>query len=366
MLNQNRDFTLASEKWTAIQYRQEIEGVLRTPDYAGFQLLHLNDFTGQGDALVGLLEPFWNPKGDLSPEYFRQFCAPTVPLLRFEKYTWTSSETFKAQALVSHFGPRDLKDVKLCWQLNGPPLRPVSMKREENSAHRALPSGGLTSWGEFEIPLGFATKTADVYHLTLSLFPASGNQPPLASNTWTLWIYPEIPEPKPFDNVLVLRHYDENTLRALAEGKRVVLIPLNARNDNAYAGNFYSVYWSAKFFPAPDASSASGAIPAIPRFRDSHRLAYRLAMAIARGRLKNLPARCGPIRLPPHRSGCPRFPSQPQIGLSLRNTRRRGTPSGLRVECPGRYPPARHFYASILRYAAPPLLRPKPRSSPNC
>jgi hypothetical protein len=67
MLDQNRDFTLASEKWTAIQYRQEIEGVLRTPDYAGFQLLQLNDFTGQAKRSWACSIPSGTRKGTCPP-----------------------------------------------------------------------------------------------------------------------------------------------------------------------------------------------------------------------------------------------------------------------------------------------------------
>jgi hypothetical protein len=44
-------------------YKHEIEKTLRTPDYAGFQLLSLNDYSGQGTALVGVLDVFWEEKG---------------------------------------------------------------------------------------------------------------------------------------------------------------------------------------------------------------------------------------------------------------------------------------------------------------
>jgi hypothetical protein len=365
MLGQNRDFTLASEKWTAIQYRQEIEGVLRTPDYAGFQLLQLNDFTGQGEALVGLLDPFWNPKGDLSPEYFRQFCAPTVPLLRFEKYTWTSSETFKAQALVSHFGPRDLKDIKLCWQLNGPPTKAGLYEKRGELDARALPTGGLTPWGEFQIPLGFV-KIASSYQLTLSLFPASGNQPPLASNTWTLWIYPEIPEPKPFDNVLVVRHYDDKAQRALAEGKRVVLLPQNARNDNAYSGQFYSVYWSAKFFPAPDAQLGLWCDPTHPALQgfptDSH-TDWQWRSLVEGSKTFLLDG--APPDYRPIVQAVPDFHLNHKMGFLFETRVGEGRLLVCGLNTLANTPEARHFYASILRYATSPAFAPTTTLDPE-
>lgn len=56
MSGQAHDFMMASGKLQAICYKHEIEKTLRTPDYAGFQLLALNDYSGQGTALVGVLK----------------------------------------------------------------------------------------------------------------------------------------------------------------------------------------------------------------------------------------------------------------------------------------------------------------------
>lgn len=66
---------------------------MKTPGISGFQLLDLHDFPGQGTALVGLLNAFWESKGVANAEEFRQFSAPVVPLARFSKavYKTTSS-----------------------------------------------------------------------------------------------------------------------------------------------------------------------------------------------------------------------------------------------------------------------------------
>ena len=59
MGSQSHDFMMASGKLQALCYKHEIEKTLRTPDYAGFQLLALNDYSGQGTALVGVLDVFF-------------------------------------------------------------------------------------------------------------------------------------------------------------------------------------------------------------------------------------------------------------------------------------------------------------------
>lgn len=93
---------MASGKLQAICYKHEIEKTLRTPDYAGFQLLALNDYSGQGTALVGLLDVFFEEKGYINADEFRRFCSPTVPLARIPKFVYTNDETFHADIEVSH------------------------------------------------------------------------------------------------------------------------------------------------------------------------------------------------------------------------------------------------------------------------
>ena len=103
MADQAHDFLMASGKLQTLLYKEEIESSLRTPGFAGFQLLDLHDFPGQGTALVGVLDPFWDSKPYVSPEEFRRFCGPTVPLARMKKRVWTSSETFEADLEIARY-----------------------------------------------------------------------------------------------------------------------------------------------------------------------------------------------------------------------------------------------------------------------
>jgi len=64
---QSDDFVSASGKLQALCYKADIEAALRTPGFAGFQMLQLHDFPGQGTALVGILNPFFKSKGYISP-----------------------------------------------------------------------------------------------------------------------------------------------------------------------------------------------------------------------------------------------------------------------------------------------------------
>ena len=69
-------------------YKEDIEANLRTPHMYGFEMLDLHDYLGQGTALVGVLDPFWENKGYVTPEEFREFCGETVILARIPSYIY--------------------------------------------------------------------------------------------------------------------------------------------------------------------------------------------------------------------------------------------------------------------------------------
>jgi hypothetical protein len=77
-------------------YKQELEAAMRSPHIAGFQLLDLQDFPGQGTALVGMLNAAMENKGFIEPAQWRGFCGDLVPLMRFDSFVRTAGETFNA------------------------------------------------------------------------------------------------------------------------------------------------------------------------------------------------------------------------------------------------------------------------------
>ena len=98
-------------------YKDEIESHLRTPDCTGFDLLSMQDFSGQGEALVGWLDSFYDSKGIVVPERFRRWCCETVPLARLPKYVVVSGETLAARVDVAHYGAKPLIGARASWHL---------------------------------------------------------------------------------------------------------------------------------------------------------------------------------------------------------------------------------------------------------
>ena len=149
MLDQNNDFTKASGKLSALCYRAEIEAALRTEGLAGFHLLDLQDFPGQGTALVGILDAFMDSKNVISSEAWLQFCNDVVPLLEFEKYCWTNKETFSAKVQVANYANVVIKN-NITWKILN---QQGNTLKTGNFESASMNPGELSSIGSIEFGL---------------------------------------------------------------------------------------------------------------------------------------------------------------------------------------------------------------------
>ena len=108
--DQALDFFRASGALSVICYRADIEMALRTPGFGGFHLLDLQDFPGQGTALVGILDAFMDSKGLITPEEFSHFCNKVVPLFITEKFCWTNDERLKGSIKVANYSEGEIEN----------------------------------------------------------------------------------------------------------------------------------------------------------------------------------------------------------------------------------------------------------------
>jgi hypothetical protein len=223
MAGRNQDFAWASGKFQVQAYKEEIEANLRTPGLSGYQLLDLHDYLGQGTALVGVLDTFWEPKGYVTAPEFRRFNGETVPLARLTKRVYTTDETLNADVEVAHFGAAPLVDAQATWQLLDNAGRVAA---SGNFARRTIGIGQNIALGNITLPLN-ALAAPQSYRLEVSIAGAAGN---VADNDWRIWLYPAtIAAPEPAD-VLVTRSWNAAQAR-LAQGGKVLYLPLAADLD---------------------------------------------------------------------------------------------------------------------------------------
>ncbi|HEX8017985.1 MAG TPA: glycoside hydrolase family 2 TIM barrel-domain containing protein [Flavobacterium sp.] len=234
LINKAADYTKASGKLAVILYKEEIERALKTAGISGFQLLDLHDFPGQGTALVGLLDAFWDSKGLISAEEFRKFSAPVVPLLRFAKATYTNDEFFTASLDISNYSDTVLKDQEIEWSIN--------------DGNTVVASGNTKS----AVSIGYNHKILDINEslqkitkaakLTVTVNLKGTNY----KNQWNIWVYPQ-KQVVDYGKVVYTRSLDE-AYKLLKAGKKVLLNP-DWKKIKGIEGKFVPVFWSPVHFP---------------------------------------------------------------------------------------------------------------------
>ncbi len=237
MLDQAKDFVIASGKLQALCYKEDIESLLRTPGMGGFQMLQLHDFPGQGTALVGVLDPFWDSKGYITAEEFHRFAGETVPLARVTKRTWKSDETFEADIEIAHFGPRPILNAKPTWTITDTTGKKVF---SGNLPIRIVPIGNGIPLGRVSAPLS-SVDTARQLRLTVTL---EGTP---FSNDWDFWVYPAWLDMTPGDIFVAVR-LGEKTAEVLKAGGRVLLMPgigqLKGDQYGKVPAGFSTIFWN--------------------------------------------------------------------------------------------------------------------------
>jgi hypothetical protein len=228
-------FLYASGRLQTLCYKADIEAALRTPGFAGFQLLDLHDFPGQGSALVGVLDPFWDTKGYVDGAEYSRFCNGTVPLARMEKLIWTNGETFKATVEAAHFAAQPLQNATTEWELTDA-AENILLK---GNATNDLPIDNCIEIARIDCDLSTVKEPSQ---LTLTVRIAGTKY----ANSWHVWVYPETTMPlehKPYFTTDI----DEATAK-LHEGGNVLYCPpaeaLKPGKGGNIAVGFSSVFWN--------------------------------------------------------------------------------------------------------------------------
>lgn len=232
------DFMMASGKLQALCYKHELERTLRTPDYAGFQLLALNDYSGQGTALVGVLDVFFEEKGYISAQDFRRFCSATVPLIRTDKFVYSNNDTIFADVEVSHFGKEPLNNAEITYTF-----------RDE---YGKIYASGMV--GRKSIPIGNLNRIGSISYTPSAIIkPTKLNLEVKISDTeaindWDFWVYPHQPEIKE-GTVFITDSINEKALEILQKGGNVLI---TAGGKISYGKEvvqyFTPVFWNTSWF----------------------------------------------------------------------------------------------------------------------
>ena len=229
MLDQAKDFHKASGLWALQLYKQDIEMDLRTYNMAGFQLLDLQDYPGQGSAYVGILDAFMQSKELCTEQEWRGWCNEVVPLLIAPKFCFTNNEGLHAVIQLANYSSKSLKGKTLSWNLDG------------KQGMMTLPEGeGLINVGALDIDLSDYDKATKL-KLTLKVDGTDYR------NTYDLWVYPfGVDLSKLEQKVIVTNELTDRIAQQLENGKSVLLMPDSSKLT--VGGLFQTDYWNYRMF----------------------------------------------------------------------------------------------------------------------
>jgi hypothetical protein len=235
----------ATGELSRLAYREEIEAAMRTRELSGISLLGLQDFPGQGTALVGMMNSHMEPKPYpfARPERFREFFTESRIFVKMPRYTYEEGEHLTAEVEVANFGKESIAG-ELGWTLGYRDCA-VNSGRGELRCDRAdgqknCPPGTYTLLGRLDIPLEVKGVSAALI-LTVSIGDCT--------STYPVWVYqktsPECPK-----NVYETRVFDEQTRAVLQNGGRVYLSPDADKESLPYSikTQFTTDFWSVGTF----------------------------------------------------------------------------------------------------------------------
>nr|WP_297658966.1 beta-glycosidase [uncultured Prevotella sp.] len=295
MLSQAADFHKASGLWSVKLYKADIEMDLRTKNMAGFQLLDIQDYPGQGSAFVGILDAFMESKGITTPEEWRQWCSPVVPLAGFDKFCFEDGEHVKAKIQIANYGGSSLKGKKLRWHLRAEKgafrIDDGTYRTEEGEVKKNVGSlmtedEGVLNIFSYDEGLMDVGELNGVFHVNkpTKLLLSLNIEGTEARNSYELWIYPKIQLGANLANanfsankkgkknvkttaasssVFIVKDLTDGIIDKLESGAKVLWLPVESENfvasddtlsqaNNAtpytVGGLFQTDYWNYRMF----------------------------------------------------------------------------------------------------------------------
>ncbi len=258
MGDQADDFLYASGRLQTLCYKADIEAALRTPGFGGFQLLGLHDFPGQGTALVGALDAFWESKGYTSPEEYRTFCNSTVLLAELPKLIYSNNETINTPLEVIHFGAEQLKSAEIVWELVN---QEGKVYGKGNFTKELITLGDSQFIGQIECNLQ-KIKKAEQLQLRTKIIGTD------IHNYWDIWVYPTNTKMKE-GNVLIVDELTNGVIDQIKNGKNVLYLAHGDIKDTSVEIGFSSIFWNTAWTSGQAPHTMGLAInPEHPVFKD--------------------------------------------------------------------------------------------------
>jgi hypothetical protein len=185
---------------------------------------------------VGILDAFMDSKGITTPQEWRQWCSPVVPLLVTDKFCYTADEQLSGKIQIANYGKEDISGKTLTWKMG------------DEMGTFTIPAGrGLMEIGNISViaPTTVPQKTT----LTLTI---EGTE---YHNTYPLWFYPSR-QNTASGKIIVAKEMTDEIGKKLQNGATVLLMPDSTgticngseMSKMTVPGLFQTDYWNYRMF----------------------------------------------------------------------------------------------------------------------
>lgn len=213
------DYVKASGNLAVKLYKEDIEAALRTKDFGGFELLSLCDYTGQSTATVGILDVFFDSKGLIEPDKFRQFCNNVVPLFK-AKRIFKNTETLEAEFDLYDYGREKTENPVFDLKIyNG---KEIFYQKQTTERKITVPLNSIIKSSQLKVELSVGDYT----------------------NSWNIYVFAES---KINTDVRIIKTA-EKLKDIINNGGRAILTADCIKNP--IDGSFIPVFWSPVHFPS--------------------------------------------------------------------------------------------------------------------
>ncbi len=219
-------------------YKQELEAALRSSLMAGFQILDLQDFSGQGTALVGPLNALMKNKGLITPGEWRRFCSSKVVLGEFDSYVRTSGESFALGVKFAYYGKTALGEVTCRVAFKSVSDDEIVYKDERKTDLKG--GNGLFTLGDFNVKVPENSSVVK-YELNLCVYDKDVL---LAENSYTLWAYDRVGNIKNDTDIFVVEEEngEEYSFEVTGSGKVAITTDMALTDAAVDAGKSVLFY----------------------------------------------------------------------------------------------------------------------------
>lgn len=253
------EYLYASGKLAGACYKLELEAAFRSAELSGFQLLDIKDFSGQGTALVGILNAFHQNKGIISRLDWRMFCSDAVLLPALDSFVMRAGSSVDCEVKLRYYRPDTIlkPQLQVVWELKRQAGDPEETNIEK-SVHRMpcqeIKGRGLFTLGTVSLKVPACSNNA-AYVLR---FVLTGENMEAVCNEYDIFIYEEnalsgaraLDEEADCQDSVCITNDNSEAVAAYQNGKPVLLFvkPDSILSSDTVEGAYCTDFWCFPMF----------------------------------------------------------------------------------------------------------------------